>query len=104
MDYDNRTGYPKLEKTVYANKTFAFDFGPQLEDNTITTITSVSATNQGLISGSGALTVGSTNISGSLAQVQLSGGADGENYLMEAKITDSAGNLLNMFGILEVRD
>lgn len=101
---DSRTGYPVLQKTAYMDRLFSFDFAPLLEGNTIASVNSVTATEQGLITGASALTVGATAISGTKATVRLSAGEDGEDYLIDCKITDSASNDLQAFGILRVRD
>lgn len=101
---DTATGYEALEKTVYADRLFAFDFAPQLGGNSVAGILSVVAVNQDKISGSSDLTVGSPAISGSEVQAQLSDGTDGEDYVLEGRCTDSSGNKLSMFGTLQVRN
>lgn len=104
MEIDSRTGYPVLRKTEYMSRTFGFDFAALLDGNTITSVNSVTATKQDLITGSSALTVGSGSASGTKVTTRLSAGTDGEDYLMDCRITDSGGNNLQAFGILRVRD
>lgn len=104
MRLDPRTGLPLLQKTVYQNRVYAFEFGPFLGSNTISSINSVTATARGLVTEVAAMTVGATAIDGTLGTVRLSVGTDGEDYLVQMKITDSGGNNIDLYGIMQVRD
>ncbi len=104
MAVDTATGYEALDKTVFADELFGFEFAAQLGAATITSAISITATAQGKVVQVLPLTVDTPVIQGTEVQAQLAEGTDGEDYLMEARLQDSNGNFLSMFGILQVRD
>ena len=88
----------RLTKQPAENRLFDFDFaGKMRTGETISTVVSVVAAPSGL-------TVGATAFSGQVAQVRLSGGTDQTEYILTCKVTTSAGNTLELDGLLWVED
>lgn len=71
---------------------------------TISSVDDVAQENQGNVSGSSSVTIGSTAFSGTLAQVWISGGTDLEDYKITITITNSRGETVEGDGTLQVRD
>ncbi len=102
---DPRTGLEIRTKRTAESRLFTIDFEALLAGGNLSSVTSVVATNQSLMSGSAALTVGSPiHDSATLAQVRLSAGTDGEDYKVVTTVVDSNANTLVGQGILQVRD
>lgn len=102
---DPRTGLEVRTKRTTESRLYTIDFEALLNGATISSVTSVVATSQGLMSGSSALTVAApTHNSASFAQVRLSAGTDGEDYKVVTTVVDSTSNILVGQGILQVRD
>lgn len=94
-----------LVKQPWESKPYTMKFSrslPSSED--IASVTSVTAANQGEVSGSDELTVGDTSASGQDAQAILSGGTDGELYLVTFRVTGDNGTLAEEEGYLRVRE
>lgn len=80
------------------SRLYNFDFGGlMVTGETIASISGVTATPSGL-------TVGSTAISGQIAQVRLSGGTGATEYLLTCTVVTSASNTLELEGRLWVED
>lgn len=81
-----------LTKQPGEKRIIAFDFGERLTGtkaiDPLGAIT-VAAVNQGLVSGSAALTLSGTSIVGDALQVFADGGTHGEDYVMTARIVDT---------------
>ena len=102
---DPNSGLEAFIKQPDESRVYTFEFAALLGANTVDTVVSVTGVNQGLVDGSAALTVGAgTDDNISKVQVRLSGGTDGEDYKIEATVTDSGTNTLQGEGMLQVRD
>lgn len=87
-----------LTKQPSENILYDFEFADKMATaETVASVVSVTATPTGL-------TVGATAFSGTIAQVRLSGGTTGTEYLVTCKITTSLSNALEMEGRLWVED
>jgi hypothetical protein len=95
----------ELVKQPTESRIYSFDFTHLLDSaETISTISSIEQVNLGKVSGSTDLTLGSSAISDKYIQVRISEGTDKENYRLTAIITTSSSNILEMEGILRVRN
>lgn len=103
-ELDSKTGLPILRKQPNTDKVLNMDFASVLGSATIASVTSSAAVNQGVITGSGEITVGTTSISGSLVQLPMENGTHGEDYLVTVVIVDSNGESQEGDGILQVRE
>lgn len=71
---------------------------------TLSGVSGVTQENQGIVSGSASLAVGSASASGTVAQVWLSGGTDLEDYKITITVTNSRGETVEGDGTLQVRE
>jgi hypothetical protein len=71
---------------------------------TISTVTSVTQVNLGKVAGSSDVTIGPPTKTTNIAQVRISGGTNYESYKLSALVTTSDSNILELDGILHVRD
>lgn len=60
--------------------------------------------NQGKVTGSIDIALGQKSYSGTIAQVEVSGGTDGENYKITYRCTTLAGDRVEADGMIWVRD
>lgn len=67
-------------------------------------ISSVAQVNLGKVAGSSALTIGSQSYSDNAIQIRISGGTVGESYKLTAIGISSVGNILEVDGILHVKE
>lgn len=101
---DSRTGLQANTKQPAESRLYTFDFTALLGTETVSGVTSIVQANQGLVTSSTNLTLGTPSFSSPLAQIRLSAGQANEDYKLTALITDSGGNTLELDGILKVRD
>lgn len=93
-----------LIKQPAEGKTYDFQFAPVMPDGRTLASASVVQVNENRVSGSSALVLGSVTVSGTLAQVKVSSGTDGERYKLTASGTDNVGDTHEIEGFLAVRD
>lgn len=93
-----------LFKQAYEERLFQFDFSDDIGDATIASVVSVTATSLGHVTGSVPVTVANITYSSSVVQALFSNGTTGETYKMVARVTDSAGQRLELDGFLRVQD
>jgi hypothetical protein len=103
-ELDPKTGLEILRKQPTTDAVRNMDFTAVMGTATISSISSAVAVNQGVISGSSDVTIGTTSIDGLLVQLPLSGGTHGEDYLITVKIVDSNTEDQEGDGILQVRE
>lgn len=103
-DFDIQTGLPVLHKDSGENVVFSFDFGPDLVGITLTGASAIESTKQDLVSGSSNVTLTNKTYDGNYGQVRISGGTDGEDYLIKFTMTTSDSGVLVGKGLLQVRD
>jgi len=95
----------ELYKQPSESRLYHFNFSNLLAaGETIASVTSVTQIKYNRISGSQNLTIGTPTNSTSAVQVRLSGGTNGEKYKVTALITTSSSNILEMEGILYIKD
>ena len=89
---------PKLLKQPAESRLYAMDFSANMAAaDTISSITSVTATPTGL-------TLGTAAVSGQRVQFRISSGTGGTQYKITVVIVTSAGDTLETEGYLEVKD
>lgn len=94
-----------LTKQAYEERIFQFDFsGKMASGSTLSSPVSVVSVSQGNVVGSTNITIGSIGVSGQTLQATYIGGTDGETYKITAKAIDSAGQKLELDGLLRVGD
>lgn len=94
-----------LTKQAYEERTFQFDFsGKMAAGSTLASPVSVVSVSQGNVIGSTNITIASISISGQALQATYIGGTSGETYKITAKAIDSAGQKLELDGLLRVQD
>lgn len=103
---DPDTGLQALLKRVGEDLTFEMDFSPNLGTDTIASITSVTATNRGNISGSTNVTVsGEATDNDKKINFKIDGGTHLEDYIIQAIVVSASnGDTLEGEGVLYVRD
>ena len=102
--YDPETGLHILDKTVAESILFDCNLSKRMRTaDTIASISSVVATRRALVVGSSELTVGDKAFSGTIAQVRLSGGTAGEEYIIVFTVLTTAGDTITGSGILQVQ-
>lgn len=101
---DSRTGLVYLIKQPAESRKYTMDFTALLGGSTISSVTSVAQANQGLVTSSSAVTLGSATFSGVNAQIQISAGTNLEDYKITFTVVDGSSNTLQAEGILKVRD
>lgn len=94
------------EKQVAEAVIVQFDFAPDMADaETLSSVTSILAANQGDIAASTDVTITSiaiSTVSTQIAQCVVSGGTNGERYKLTAIVVTSAGQTLEADGYLRV--
>lgn len=95
----------ELIKQPSESRLYQFIYSNLLETGeTIASIISVEQVNLGRVTGSADLSL-DTAIQGTTAiQVRISGGTVNESYKLTTKVTTSASNILELDGILHVRE
>lgn len=94
-----------LDKQPWESLPFNMNMAKSLPSGeSIASVDSVTAAAQNLVSGSSALTVGATSYSGQVAQVVLSGGTDGELYLVTFRVIGENGSQVEGEGYMQVRE
>lgn len=94
---------PPLQKQPAEELVYNFDFSDVIDSSaSISTITSITPTNCGVVSGSSNVSTSSNAISGRKAQTKVAGGTHGESYKLTAIVVDSQGQTHELDGILEV--
>lgn len=92
-----------LEKQPGEKVVFDFDFSNDIAAGvTIASITSIVDANCGCVAGSSALTLSGNAFSGRVAQTTVTGGTHGESYKLTATVVDTAGQIFEHEGIIEV--
>lgn len=91
-------------KNPAASELFDFDFTDMLATaGTINTPVTTQVSKANKVAGSSNLTIAAPNISGKVAQVRISAGTDGEDYLVRMAVIDNLGNTLVIEIVLQVR-
>lgn len=94
------------EKQVAEAVIVQFDFAPDMATaETLSSVTSILAVNQGDVDGSDDVTITSvaiSTVSTQIAQCVVSGGTSGERYKLTAVVVTSAGQTLEADGYLRV--
>lgn len=94
-----------LTKQSYEERVFQFDFsGKMAAGATLSSVVSVTVSNQGYVTGSSAVSASAQSVSGTYLQAIYSGGTSGELYKITAKAIDSSGQKLELDGFLRVQD
>lgn len=102
--YDDTTGLHILDKTVAESILFDCNLSKRMRTaDTIASVSSVVATKRSLVTGSSELTVETTASSGTTAQVRLSGGTAGEEYIIVFTVLTTAGDTVTGSGLLQVQ-
>lgn len=103
---DPVTGLEILTKQPWENILFDMQLSDRMRSgDTITSVDSVSFTNMGQIAGSTDIALGSpVHDSGTLAQVRIDAGQDGENYRVTFRVLTTGGDSIEGDGMLYVRD
>lgn len=93
-----------LKKTPSEKRLYNFDFALKSEIEDGTDSISAAAVTQSTISGSGTLTIGSVSVSGTKAQVLISGGTAGARYQLNclADLASGSSKKLEIIGLLDV--
>jgi len=94
-----------LVKNPAASELFDFDFTDMVPAAaTLSTPTATQISKANKVVGSSNLTIASANVSGKIVQARISGGTDGEDYLIRATAVDSVlGNTVVIEIVLQVR-
>lgn len=94
-----------LVKNPAASELFDFDFTDMVGATaTLSTPVVTQISKAGKVVGSANLTIASANISGKILQARISGGTDGEDYLLRGTVVDSLlTNTLVIEIVLQVR-
>ncbi len=97
---------PRALKQPAEDRLYDFDFSNLLGTATLAASPAPTATQekQGLVPGSAALILGSPAVASPKVQVRIAGGTAGEDYKVTVVARDSAGNILEADGLLQVRD
>jgi len=102
---DAATGLPVLVKQPVETRLFRIDFANKLRHSALSSATSVSATGQGVVAGSAAVSVSAITISaGRYVLFTLAGGTDDENYKITALVLTDDGQSLEGDGMLYCRE
>jgi len=94
MMIDPKTGNDLVE--IYDNETrvVTLHLGPALGDDTLTGVTSVTATSRALVAGSSALTLGGATTDGEAVQVSCATPTAGEEYDVEVVTNTLSGQVV----------
>lgn len=104
---DPTTGLPVLLKQPAEERLLDISFVNKLrETDTINSITGITQTKMGIVSGSTDLTIGipQKNAAGTKVQARYSAGTDGEHYKLEAIVITVGGDTLENDVMLYVED
>ena len=94
-----------LTKQPWEESPFDMDFSGRLRDgDSLSSIASVTVTNMGKVTASADAVAANEVVSGSIAQVTLSAGDDGENYKITIRAITTSGAKVEGDGMLYVRD
>ena len=100
---DETTGLDVLEKQPGESIRLDLPAGPRMrEADTISSVDAVTSTTQG--AGTGTVTVSSITSSGTTIQATYAGGADGEQYRIQATITTAGGDTIQVDAMLNVAE
>jgi hypothetical protein len=103
-DYDATTGLEYLIKQPAESRLYDIPFTGLLRDgDTISGVDDITQTNQGIVTGSGDLTLGSPITNTTKAQVRISGGTNGESYKLECVCSTAGGDTLEMDVMIRVK-
>lgn len=95
----------EFEKQPGESKLYQFDFTNGLEDSeTISSINSLTFVNLGRVDGSSDITISGQTISSKFVQCRIAEGQDHEEYQVTCKVTTTLSNILELDGILHIRD
>jgi hypothetical protein len=95
----------ELYKQPSESRLYHFVFTNLLVDSeTISSVNSVGQINYGNVSGSSDLTIAGETYSTNTVQARLSAGTEDESYKLTAVITTSDNNILELDGILHVKE
>ena len=96
------------EKQVAEVVIVQFDFSPDMaSDETLSSVSPITAENLGEVSGSADVTISGSaisTVSTQVAQCLVSGGTDRERYKLTAVVVTSAGQTLEAEGYMRVRN
>jgi hypothetical protein len=101
------TAAERLFKQPGESRLYNFDFtalivaGTTLDNAHVPTVTAVAVGN---VANSSPLSVSQKAVLSPMVQVRLADGSDGEDYRVSVLTTDLLGNILEMDGIIKVRD
>ena len=107
MIIDPDTGLHALIKQPGEARLYHIPFTQELRTGeTISSVTSVTQTNMGEVTGSTALTIGTPtlNASADIVQVRISAGTDGEHYKITATVATSQSDTIEVDVMLYVDD
>lgn len=94
---------PALTKQPTEVLAFVFDFSQVIDSSaTVSSITSITATNCGVVAGSSNVSLSNNTLSGRKAQTTVTGGQHGESYKLRAIVVDSQGQTHELDGLVEV--
>lgn len=100
---DETTGLDILQKQPGESLRLDLPAGPRMRAaDTISSVDAVTSTTQG--EGTGTVTVSSTSFSGTTVQANYAGGADGEQYRIQATITTGGGDTIQIDAMLNVAE
>ena len=95
----------ELYKQPSESRLYHFVFSNLLaSDEVISSVTSITQENLGKVAGSSDLTLGTPTSSTDTAQIRLSDGTENETYKLTAIIVTDSSNILELDGILHVRE
>lgn len=95
----------ELFKQPAESRLYQFIYSNLLDTGeTLSSITSVEQENLGKVSGSGALTLDTAILGTESVQVRISGGTVNESYEITTLVVTSASNILELEGLLHIRD
>lgn len=82
---------------------FNFDFAAVIASSaSISSISSITNTNCGVVAGSTNISTSSNAFSGRIAQTLVSAGQHGESYKLTCRVVDSVGQTHELDGLIEV--
>jgi hypothetical protein len=104
MKFDPVTGLQVLEKQPGASKLYSWVFTADLQGANISSVISITQTNLGRIAESTPVTVSGSIHDTDRAQAWIADGTSGEAYKMTAKVETTTGAILELDGLLLVRE
>ena len=104
--YDPDTSLTVLKKQPWENRLYTIPFSQELRTgDTVASVTSVTATGMGLVTGALALTIASAPASDDgNVQPRISAGTSGEHYKVTARVVTTNGDNLEVDVMLYVED